>query len=411
MKSFFVSILVMSQVLTLSAQGVCEPPIYYFNSKSNSGNGSLGSNYTFSNVLSSTDAVITITKLQNASISNSFMDVNSSYPVAWQPFITFPSSRSNSSDSSYIEFKVEFKSNVNNSLINQSCMAMTIVDCDGNGSNNGYREFAKVSLPGTPTGISGSSISVYDDAKWMLFKSGATVFNNIDTNNLAAMGQFNFPSTTNTFYMRVGVIGPVSANTQRQFSFYFKSFGLVVPLPVKLLKLDVENVKEKVELNWAVTDEAELSHFEIYRSVDGEQFESIGTVNSSNQEGISEYSYTDAGIYNSERLYYKLKLIGRNGASTWSHVKLVVLNAIEKGPLAIYPTPSNGTLGIRSEVEAEVNIHIMDAYGKVVYEGRHAIGETPLSLDFKHLVNGMYTIQITDEQEFVSTFKWMKTSR
>lgn len=410
MKQFFITLLSVLSAISIHAQGVCEPPIYRFNNMSSSGNGSVNSTYTFSNVLTNVNAVVTITKLQNASINNSNVDVNSPYSVAWQPFVTFPNSRSNSTDTSYIEFKVEFKSTgTGNPLVNQSCMAMTIVDCDGNGTGNTYREMVKISRPGTPMGVNNSTISVFEDARWLLFKSGPATFNNIDTNNLAAMGQMNFPNTTNTFYMRVGVVGPVGNGTTRQFSFYFKSFALPVALPVHLTNFTTQLQDGFVKLNWSASEERNFSHYEVYRSYDGVQFESVATVASGFNGTLTQYEWMDYNKTTSARAFYKLKLVDLDGKVTWSFTNTLDLNTPAlTNTITLQPNPSNGLLQIQTEYDGEAEITVLDMFGKVAYTGSYdGLNET-VSIDLNAVSAGIYMVKIVADGQLIGNSKWVK---
>ncbi|MBL7837351.1 MAG: T9SS type A sorting domain-containing protein [Bacteroidetes bacterium] len=407
MKHLLSTIIALASVLSMSAQGVCEPPIYRFNNMSASGNGSVNSTYTFSNVLTNVNAVITVTKLQNASVSNSNMDVSSPYSVAWQPFITFPNSRNSSSDTSYVEFRVQFRStSTGNPLVNQSCMSMTIVDCDGNGTGNTYREMVKVSLPGTPMGVHNSTISVFEDARWVLFKSGTATFNNIDTNNLAAMGQMNFPNTVNTFFIRVGVVGPVSSNTTRQFSFYFKSFALPVALPVKLSHFSAIPQDGFVKLNWTSTEERNFSHYEVYRSYDGVNFESVAQIASAFSGSLTNYQWMDYNKSASERVFYKLKLVDLDGQVNWSFINTVDLNPIKQLTVSLTPNPSNGQLEVNLGEEGDHEIQVLDIYGKVVYSTRNDLSSASLNLE--HLENGIYVVQVVTDNRIAGSSKWIK---
>lgn len=411
----FIPIMLISSMLF--AQGVCEPPIYNFNNKSNvSGNGGLGSEYRFNNVLTNVNAIITITRIQNASVNNNNMDNASPYAQAWQPFITFPNSRNSSQDTSYIEFKVEFKTNaLTPVLIDQSCMAMTIIDCDGNGNGNTYREMVKVSLPGTPLGIANSTISVYEDDNWMLFKSGPTTFNSIDSINKAAMAQVNFPTTTNTFYMRVGVVGPVSANTQRQFSFYFKSFtGLEVPLPVKLSAFTASLKESDVQLNWTSTEELNFSHYEIYRSTNGSDFESIALLYAQDNHSITKnYSFVDANLSKDINVvYYKLKLVDLDGSVSWTSIRVVDVNNEGKQVTlgSVYPNPAGNQLYFETGKSGmPLKYSIRDVYGKEILKGTEEEGkELSLVIDLGKVENGLYTLVAEYEDGTTSVHKFIK---
>lgn len=399
MKKLCFMALLLSLSFKLAAQNACEPPVYNFNNKSNvSGAVGVGTEFTFTNVLSNVNAIITITKMQNATINNANMDNASPYAQAWQPFITFPSSRNAAGDSSYIEFKVRFVSNSQNSpSSSQGCMAMTIVDCDGNGTGNTYREMVKVSLPGTPMGIANSTITGFEDSRWMLFKSGSATFNNIDTINKAAMGQVNFPSGTSVFSMRVGIVGQVSANTQRQFSFYFKSFtGLLVPLPVKLVSFTSVPDGDNVQLNWISTDEQQFSHYEVFKSINGKDFSYVGTVEGTgNVSSVSTYAFTDSRLPGeSNQLFYKLKLVDLNGRFQWSSIRSVLSNSLNGSEELIFPNPALTDFTILPSIGGNAQtIIVSDALGQELIN--HSFGQDAIpNFDISNLKAGIYTLYI-----------------
>ncbi|MEZ4805053.1 MAG: T9SS type A sorting domain-containing protein [Bacteroidia bacterium] len=409
--------LVFMTLVFAQAQNSCQPPSYSFNNKTNvSGSGGVGSIYRFNNVLTGINAIITIEKTQNASIDNSNMDNSGGYGIAWQPFVTFTSNRNNASDTSYIEFKIQFRSNNSaDTLVKQNCMAMTIVDCDGTGSTNAYREMVKVSLPGSPMGIESSSISVYEDANWILFKSGATQFNNIDTANVAAMGQVNFPEGITTYYMRIGVVGPVSANTQRQFSFYFRSFAaLTIPLPVYLTGLEANNIENGVRLNWMSTHEENFNRYEVFRSFNGAYFEKIGEIKGAGSlNQIKAYQYDDLlpeGLTNS-KLFYKLRMVDNNEESLWSHI--VVNDAIDRinnTSILFYPNPAQTTLNLQTDgIESPKHVIVTDIYGKRVFESDlDNAANGSYSFDISSYERGIYVMHITNTDNTTITGRFIK---
>jgi len=402
----------------LSAQNGCQPPNFSFNNmKTVSGTGGLGSVYQFTNVVNGVDAFITITKTQNATTVNSKLDMTGSYPLAWQPYITFPSSKNSASDSSYIEFRIEFKTNSGTiKLIDQNCMAMTIVDCDGPNNSNTYREMVKVSLPGAPKGVLNSTITVFQDNKWILYKAGPTTFNNIDTNNAAAMGQTNFPSTVNTFYMRIGVVGPISANLERQFSFYFKSFsGLVVPLPVQLINYQAVQVGNDAEVRWQVSDEKHMDRYEVYRSLDGKNFELLGTLKAKNAQQILDYTYDDKDItrFRQGRMYYRLKLVDLEGRSTWGDITMLSLEQMGGNRLSsVYPNPASDIVhfDLGNDVEdTEVSIEVLDIFGKSISTHQDPVlTGTVYSLDIQTMEKGLYFVHIYYSDGSMSTNRFIK---
>lgn len=399
-----------------SAQNSCQPPVYYFNSLSVvNGNGGVNSTYRFNSVLSGIDALVTVIKAQNAQMNNANMDNASGYALAWQPFVTFPANRNNSSDSSYLEYQITFVASGTTTPVTQNCMALGIVDLDGSGSGSAYREMIKISLPGTPTGIDNSSISVYQDKHWVLFKSGISQFNNIDTVHSAAMGQMNFPSGVSSFRIRVGIVGPVSGGTQRQFSLYFKSFAaLTVPLPVYLSDFKAVSNDAGLNIGWISTHESNFSHFELYRSLDGYIFEPVQTLaGKGSYNSISHYKVLDETLpaFHAGSVYYKLKMTDLDAQWVWSHtIKSADRELILGGNVFnVFPNPVSDQLGISSGAMGTIsNVCITDACGLIVLEQSFGADSEQQVLLVADLPAGVYTIHISDADGLTEKKRFVK---
>jgi hypothetical protein len=416
MKNFLAIMVLLIASGTTYAQSGCKPPTFLFNNlTSSTGSGGVNSTYTFTNVTTGVNAVITITKAQNATTSNRYIDVAAPYASAWQPFITFPSSRSNNSDSSYLEFKIEFRKNTAPfGLIDENCMAMTIIDCDGSGSSSGYREMVKVALPGSAKGVANSTISVTQDPNWILYKAGPAVFQDIDTLNLAAMGQTNFPANLNTFRMRVGVVGKIDPGLQRQFSFYFKSFAaLVVPLPVEVINYRAELSGRNALVKWMTVDEKNMDKYEIYRSFDGKDFSLAGNVKAKNQQIASEYLFEDKDIltYQESQVFYRLRTIDRNGTATWGNIGSLSMDLNGSSTAIVYPNPATDILHIDLGVHdyPGFTAELVDVYGKIVstiidpdMKGNAFV------IDIETLEKGIYFIHIVGHDGYSSDARFIK---
>lgn len=83
----------------------------------------------------------------------------------------------------------------------------------------------------------------------------------------------------------------------------------VTTTPVKLLSFTGKEVSNGVRLNWSTASEQNNSHYEIYRSVDGQHFTNLGSVkgNGTTNE-ILNYSFTDLSPL-SGTAYYKLRQV------------------------------------------------------------------------------------------------------
>lgn len=225
--------------------------------------------YKFSNVLGSVDAYISQTGSNNASINA--IDDSTVYPYAWQPFIRFTNSTSSASDSSYVEFLIEFK--IGSTLDTQSCVEATIIDCDG---TSNYKEMIKSSLPVTGRAKLTSSVTYFRDSNWFTVFSPAITYSAIDTTNQDVMAELKYSNIT-SFKLRIGVVGIVSANQVRQYSLYFKHFdSMLIALPLRNVKKQERYTEEELTTSiyynqYGVSFEGTLKEFSAY-AIPGELY-------------------------------------------------------------------------------------------------------------------------------------------
>ena len=118
-------------------------------------------------------------------------------------------------------------------------------------------------------------------------------------------------------------------------TFYIGSVNAVnSPLPITLIDFHGTPDKGGIILKWATASEVNSSYFELERSKDGAEFQSIATV--SGQGTVSthtDYSYLDETAFG--RNYYRLKSVDFNGSSALSKMILVDAGAA----FSVYPNP------------------------------------------------------------------------
>lgn len=355
--------------------------------------------FKFAHVVSGTDAIISIVGSRNASISR--IDDSASNPFAWQPFISYGRTN-NSADTSYIDFRITFKNSSNSNNVTLNNLSLCIVDIDGSGSGS-YREMVAASKPSTPKGITGSTISSISSILNNIFISGTTSFNNIDTNNFIAMAQVDY-ANVNTFNLRVGVVGRVSSATTRQSSFYFKPFSSMnLVLPVKLIDFNASATENNNLISWKTTSEENANRFEVYKSLNGVDFELAGEVEAAGfSQTLQSYSFTDASIAENVTVFYRLKLIDNDGSFTWSKIVTVAAtNANTTKVQSVYPNPTSGVLNINfSQLsETNFNVQIIDAFGKVYQQvnSEDLNGSSNVSFDLTELNTGIYFVKVSSD--------------
>ena len=164
-------------------------------------------------------------------------------------------------------------------------------------------------------------------------------------------------------------------------------------LPLTLLSFDAEKKGGKVETKWQTEQEVNTDYFEVERSTNGVHFASIGQVKATGLKQKSNYSLMDNTPPQYNTLYYRLKMLDKDGTFEYSKVKSISSKA-SKGDIKIYPNPISNTIKaeLTSITSGDIDISIIDAFGKVVLTSKQKISEglNTLNLDCPHLAAGMY---------------------
>ena len=164
-------------------------------------------------------------------------------------------------------------------------------------------------------------------------------------------------------------------------------------LPLTLLSFDAEKKGGKVETKWQTEQEVNTDYFEVERSTNGVNFSSIGQVKATGLKQKSNYSLMDNTPPQSNTLYYRLKMLDKDGTFEYSKVKSISSKA-SKGDIKIYPNPISNTIKaeLTSITSGDIDISVVDAFGKVVLTSKQKISEglNTLNLDCPHLAAGLY---------------------
>lgn len=115
-----------------------------------------------------------------------------------------------------------------------------------------------------------------------------------------------------------------------------------IVLPIVLTDFTAAVKKYDVQLNWQTASEVNSSHFIIERSLDNQQYNSIGTVAA---KGFSSsrinYGFLDNKPVNFDRpTYYRLAMVDRDGTKKYSKIISVTLKTSGSFVQEVYPNPA-----------------------------------------------------------------------
>ncbi|MDQ2862690.1 MAG: T9SS type A sorting domain-containing protein [Bacteroidota bacterium] len=172
-------------------------------------------------------------------------------------------------------------------------------------------------------------------------------------------------------------------------------------LPLTLLSFSAEKQNENALLKWAVAQQINVSYYEVQRSINAVDFLPIGNVKAiNNANSNNNYSFNDAlNNINSNTIYYRLRMVDRDGKFVYSPVKFISLIANESNLIQLFPNPATNYFIIKfgSVVQGNYILAISDAAGKKVMAKQMAIA--PNSTFYFHrgadMAAGTYFISLT----------------
>ena len=150
--------------------------------------------------------------------------------------------------------------------------------------------------------------------------------------------------------------------------------GGTAPLPVTLVSFTAQRQAEDGLLVWATASETNNAYFELESSSDGADFRTLGRVAGHGTTTQSHtYQFTDANVarYASAMVYYRLRQIDLDGASTYSPVRTL---QVPVGSLAVAAFPSRLLAGqtlslqVRTPLGGPARLLVTDALGRTVLQ-------------------------------------------
>lgn len=182
------------------------------------------------------------------------------------------------------------------------------------------------------------------------------------------------------------------------------------PVPVTLLDFEGQRFDREVLLNWSTASETNNSHFDIERSVDGEQFTKIGRVNGhGNSTSILEYLFMDQDnlILQNNTLCYRLRQVDFDGAYEIGPIVCLDKDQI-RIDLSVGPNPVSKVLNVAINpwLVDLYTIEMMDMNGKIMYQRNQLEAEN--SLDVSDLPSGIYFVNIKKGDASVYVEKLIK---
>jgi hypothetical protein len=173
------------------------------------------------------------------------------------------------------------------------------------------------------------------------------------------------------------------------------------PLPIELLSFEVKANKNIIEIIWTTASEINNDYFEVQKSKDGLNFETIETIDGAgNSNKIINYQTIDYNPYEGIS-YYRIKQTDFDGSFSFSEIKAVHFS--QQINLKIYPNPASDILNIQSSSTGIIEIRNQN--GSLVYKAE--VQESTSKININELASGVYILRFISNEN-IEVMKFIK---
>lgn len=178
-------------------------------------------------------------------------------------------------------------------------------------------------------------------------------------------------------------------------------------LPITLNAFEGQQINNTIQLNWLVDSEVNLSHYNLEKSIDGQQFLVLNTQQKNNNFHTQQaYSFVDSKPQKGIN-YYRLQSVDKDGHFTYSSTigvnfatSIIDLKILTNNKLEVH---------FESNTFSQNHLKIFNQHGQIVHQQvlNSQIGTNQISLFLNTLPKGIYVLQIEQNGQWVSKkFVW-----
>jgi hypothetical protein len=168
------------------------------------------------------------------------------------------------------------------------------------------------------------------------------------------------------------------------------------PLPLHFASAKARLVQSSIQVDWMVTGELNVDHYDLERSFDGQNFRSLILLGATNR-GDNYYSYSDLSPLPNIN-YYRVKAFDRDGSYTISPV-MVIRTVQDVQLLKVFPTITQGLVTLQHEANAGgARIFLRTMEGKMLRQIIPGKEAEQIMLNLSSFPTGIYLLQYLDTE-------------
>ena len=144
----------------------------------------------------------------------------------------------------------------------------------------------------------------------------------------------------------------------------------VVPLPVNFNGIKAYQKQDAIQVEWTVSNEINISKYEVEKSVNGRYFEKIEVVNPKGN-ATTETVYTALDAHPNIGLnYYRVKAVDKNGEVKYTEIAKVSFGKV-KSSISVYPNPVTEdklSINLNNFIVGKYELKVWNNIGQQVYQ-------------------------------------------
>jgi hypothetical protein len=190
--------------------------------------------------------------------------------------------------------------------------------------------------------------------------------------------------------------GPAYADKTTGTSPIGFNFGFVT-LPVKFIGFSLTRQNNNVLVEWATAQEINSSYFEVQRSENGNDWNTIAKVTAAGNTTLNHsYSYTDKNI-SAQLVYYRIRQVDIDGNFVITPVR-VLKNENVSSEVSANVASNSIYLHFTDQIKTNVIVRLISMGGQMVSQKilNEPIGQVILPVENE--MRGIYVVTITDGQ-------------
>jgi hypothetical protein len=203
----------------------------------------------------------------------------------------------------------------------------------------------------------------------------------------------NTSSSSGTITLSKAVTGSVTYASAATALTVFNNQGTVLPLRFGDV---VANLNDgKTYINWKMYVEQDVIKYDIERSINGVEFNAIGSV----APGNNDYKFIDASPQKGNN-FYRIKAVSRDGQARYSNI-LKVNNTRGKQEMSVYPNPVIGksfSISLNGLSEGLYNLTLINLQGQQVMSKSVGYVQNNFNASISlsnNITPGLYTLVIS----------------